>query len=665
MNINRNKTLKTVLFLVVTIALLLSALNLSSRTALAQSSQGNAKANPCSNAALQNATFTLDGVTLNLCTPFLPGSFISAEPDNSMQVATAVKWNKFQELSFIAVPFGVAAPSEGLPVAQSGMAAQYRTLLQQYRQAQGGNPQPGPTATLFGKPVVGSNSTVNLNIDASTPKPVLITEWVVEAGKRLWIVRASQEYDEKMTVSQQSSTANALLNQLSVSSSTLAQPSTLLQSLANESVATNAFDNNVFPGASNLPVPSWWHGDCDTNYYYARSGHKKAYPLGGSYRGVKACGPRPAKGEGPDVLVQFFPKAHGEFEWECVELSMRYLYLAYGVAPYPANGKAVVGNYKGSKLVKISNGKAGAAPQPGDVLSYGPTAKYGHTSVVAASNVNASGNGTITIIEQNATVKGTRTHKVVSWRVQDSQTVSGWLHDPTNHSITPTPTRTPTTTSTNTSTPTSTPTKTPTPTVTNTPQLLTKTPTSTGSSPARTYTPTPTVTPTQTKTPTPTTPAPIIVNAVISPAYGSCVASSWYKIAGAGYSGTDLYLTLNTNAQASSTNSARWTPSLPLAGRWKVEAFVAFHNQITWQCAPNTTIGYDTSDARYKVYLNGIAQSYVAIDQKPLNNQWATIGTYSFSAGTSSYIILTDLNGESSLTRTVSFNVLRFTYVGP
>ncbi|MGC1378903.1 MAG: CHAP domain-containing protein, partial [Anaerolineales bacterium] len=403
MNINRNKTLKAVLFLVVTVALLLSALNLSSGAAVAQSSQGNAKANPCSNAALQNATFTLDGVTLNLCTPFLPGSFIAAEPDNSIQVATAVTRDKFQELSITAVPFGVAAPSEDLPVAQSGMAAQYRTLLQQYRQTQGGTPQPGPTAMLFGKSVVGSTSAVKINIDPSTLTPVLITEWVVEAGQRLWVVRASQEYDEKMTASQQASTANALLNQLSVSSSTLAQPSTLLQSLANESGATGAADNSIFSGASNLPVPSWWHGDCDTNYYYPRSGHKKAYPLGGSYRGVKACGPRPYYKEGPDVLVNFFSGAHGEFEWECVELSMRYLYLAYGIAPYPANGKAVVGNYKGSKLVKIANGKAGAAPQPGDVLSYGPATTYGHTSVVAASNVNASGNGTITIIEQNAT----------------------------------------------------------------------------------------------------------------------------------------------------------------------------------------------------------------------------------------------------------------------
>ncbi len=160
------------------------------------------------------------------------------------------------------------------------------------------------------------------------------------------------------------------------------------------------------------------------------------------------------------------------------------------------------------------------------------------------------------------------------------------------------------------------------------------------------------------------TPGPMIVNAVISPVYTTCASTAWYKIVNAGYDSTDLYLTLNTNVAANSTNHATWTPNLPLSGRYKVEAFVAFHNQITF-CGPKTTIGYDTSNARYKVYQNGSLFQTVSVDQKPLNNQWATIGTYRFMAGVDSYVVLTDLNGKSSLTRTVSFNVLRFTYVGP
>jgi len=77
------------------------------------------------------------------------------------------------------------------------------------------------------------------------------------------------------------------------------------------------------------------------------------------------------------------------------------------------------------------------------------------------------------------------------------------------------------------------------------------------------------------------------------------------------------------------------------------------------------TIGYDTSDARYLVYPGGSLSQTVIIDQKPLNNQWADLGTYRFAAGAGNYVILTDFNTEPQATRTVSFSVLRFTYVGP
>lgn len=176
--------------------------------------------------------------------------------------------------------------------------------------------------------------------------------------------------------------------------------------------------------------------------------------------------------------------------------------------------------------------------------------------------------------------------------------------------------------------------------------------------------PTPTSTLTPTITPTPVI-APVIVNAAISPAYNGTCSDGWYKFSGAGYGGTDLYLTLNTNVPSDSMNSARWTPNLPLAGQYKVEAFVANHAPIaSWPCL-YTRISWDTSDAQYQVYPNGSLLQTVSIDQKPLDNQWATIGTYSFSAGAGNYVILTDLNSESSWTRTISFNVLRFTYVGP
>ena len=66
-----------------------------------------------------------------------------------------------------------------------------------------------------------------------------------------------------------------------------------------------------------------------------------SHPLGAHWHGLVACGPGPTQG-GSDHSVAFFPGAWGEFEWECVELSMRWMYLAWGVNPYPANGWDVV-----------------------------------------------------------------------------------------------------------------------------------------------------------------------------------------------------------------------------------------------------------------------------------------------------------------------------------
>jgi hypothetical protein len=174
--------------------------------------------------------------------------------------------------------------------------------------------------------------------------------------------------------------------------------------------------------------PSWWGGTtCDTGNYPA------SHPLGASWDGLVACGPGPNAG-GTDHLAHFFNGAWGELDWECVELAMRWMYLAWGVHPYPANGDQVAANYatykstynpNGPNLQYVSNGTTGVAPVPGDVLSYSSV----HTSVVTASTVNGSGNGTLTVIEENVgTGDGWGTLTVSGWQV--SGTVTGWLHNP-------------------------------------------------------------------------------------------------------------------------------------------------------------------------------------------------------------------------------------------
>ncbi len=186
-----------------------------------------------------------------------------------------------------------------------------------------------------------------------------------------------------------------------------------------------------------VTTPNWWKGGaCDSGNYPG------SHPLGAQWHGLVACGPGPTQG-GNDHSVAFFPGAWGEFEWECVELSMRWMYLAWGVNPYPANGWDVVSNYNlddnkakynpnGPQLVVVDNGTVGAVPQPGDVISIARTASdaYGHTDVVTSNSVNDEGYGTITVIQQNggAGNNGWATYPVNDWTVADG--VSGWLHNP-------------------------------------------------------------------------------------------------------------------------------------------------------------------------------------------------------------------------------------------
>jgi PKD repeat protein len=139
------------------------------------------------------------------------------------------------------------------------------------------------------------------------------------------------------------------------------------------------------------------------------------------------------------VWVAFFPGAVEQLEWQCPELSKRFMYLAYGIAPYSANGSQVVWNCdadtNGCWLEQIANGTPGQTPQPDDILSYGETCTWGHTSVVAASHVDSNGDGTISVIEQNSSPDGSNTLTVNDWVV--SNAVSGWLHDPSSDNVPP------------------------------------------------------------------------------------------------------------------------------------------------------------------------------------------------------------------------------------
>ncbi len=186
-----------------------------------------------------------------------------------------------------------------------------------------------------------------------------------------------------------------------------------------------------------IPRPPWWRGTCDGSSTGAFPG---SYPLGASWAGLVACGPGsnqdPPGGE--QAAVSFFKGAWGEYEWQCVELSMRWMYLAWGVPPYPADGDDIVDNYarynpNGPKLTVVRNGTPREPPLPGDVLELTDGDSYGHTEVVTGSFVNSRGNGTIEAITQNlnAPSDGWYQLSVKNWVVRGGfGEVVDWLHNP-------------------------------------------------------------------------------------------------------------------------------------------------------------------------------------------------------------------------------------------
>jgi hypothetical protein len=231
---------------------------------------------------------------------------------------------------------------------------------------------------------------------------------------------------------------------------------------------------------------------------------------------------------------------------------------------------------------------------------------------------------------------------------------------PTNTlTFTKTPTKTPTPIFTATRTPI--PTKTVTPTRTRVPS---RTPTPTKTTFAKTRTPTRTNTPIGTITVTATPPSSaILVVPALSPLPGNVCNSGWYKVAQGGYNNSDLYLTLNVKYSYDAYNSAKWTPTIPTTGRYKVEAFIGHHDSIPFSC-PDKTVSQNTSKARYTVSYSG-GKTTVIVDQVPLVDAWANLGTYYFTSGQSGYVSLTDVTGETDLSLLIAFNVARFTWIGP
>jgi len=141
---------------------------------------------------------------------------------------------------------------------------------------------------------------------------------------------------------------------------------------------------------------------------------------------VPACGSTPGAGD-TAAPVYSYPGALWTAGYQCVEFSERYLFDRFGVTMnVVTNGDQVAAHYAADYpglFTVVRNGTPHRAPVAGDVLSLSTAPGFdsdsgGHTAVVQASAVTAAGNGTVTVIEENAAASGVAVLPVAGWTVR-------------------------------------------------------------------------------------------------------------------------------------------------------------------------------------------------------------------------------------------------------
>lgn len=126
--------------------------------------------------------------------------------------------------------------------------------------------------------------------------------------------------------------------------------------------------------------------------------------------------------------------------------------------------------------------------------------------------------------------------------------------------------------------------------------------------------------------------------------------ANWYR-APCGDNGHTFY-TYATDTSQESENWARWTPTIPKQGNYRV--YVA----IPQGCGLGTP-PYATTNAPYVIHSAGgvITKS---VDQNT-TEPWVDLGVYTFAAGTNGYVELSDLTGEPySLRRVIFFDSIKW-----
>ena len=316
-----------------------------------------------------------------------------------------------------------SSPGSGRPAYTSGGAAAYRQAVWSMEAARTDRGvSGGPTGFFWNETVPGMQLDLILPTSSGNLQ-VRSIEWYVEHADRLWSFILT--WDTQMQNAGEWQAASRNFTVQKAAGVSLADTAVDLGAAWRESQAVAG--NLRMGGPVDVGMPSWWSGTCnDDNFFAAMGVH--TFPLGASWHGVPACGPQYSM-----HLVRFFSGAWGEYEFQCVELVMRFLYLQWGIAPWAGNANTIKDAPPSSMVFHPNDGTQ--AMVPGDILTEdGSTpSSSGHDVIITALNLDENGSGTITILEQNSSSGGSRSMSVVNGIVSPDQwtwgsPVQGWLH---------------------------------------------------------------------------------------------------------------------------------------------------------------------------------------------------------------------------------------------
>jgi hypothetical protein len=118
----------------------------------------------------------------------------------------------------------------------------------------------------------------------------------------------------------------------------------------------------------------------------------------------------------------------------------------------------------------------------------------------------------------------------------------------------------------------------------------------------------------------------------------------WWDDSSRGFNGHMYWTYVNGTVESS---SAVWRPNLP-TGRW-YEVFAYIPDYHT-----------NTVNAVYELHYSGNNVSRISRQQAPYANQWISLGTFYFDAGTSGYVRLTDASGEAAGSKQIGFDAVKW-----